>query len=55
MDEKRVSTDDLGQLAEETMADKREEMGSETQARELYDVPTQSAATLAEEQADEKD
>lgn len=42
--------DDLKHLAEAEMADKRREMGSEVQARELYDVPAETAEELAEQQ-----
>jgi len=57
MTEREASGDDVGALAEQAMADKRAEMGSEGQARELYDVPTESAADLAQQQdqADEQD
>ncbi len=44
--------DDLGDLAEDLMSDKRQETGSEEQARELYDVPTSDSARLAERQED---
>lgn len=53
MAEPRQTGDELGELAEQEMAEKRDEMGSEAQARELYDVPTQSAAGLVEEQHDD--
>jgi hypothetical protein len=35
------------------MEDKREEMGSEEQARELYDVPTEPPVELGDQQEDE--
>lgn len=45
--------DDLKALAEEEMADKRREMGNEPRARELYDVPSESAEELGEQQEHE--
>jgi hypothetical protein len=42
--------EDLGSLAEQVIDDKRRESGSEEQARELYDVPSQSPGTMAREQ-----
>ena len=51
MTEEKVPLDDVGDLAEQVIADKRDEMGDEGQARELYDVPTESAGDLKEQQA----
>ncbi len=45
--------DDLRSLAEDEIADKRDELGSENQARELYDIPTESDEKLAEQQESE--
>lgn len=45
--------DDLGELAEEEMDEKREELDNEEQARELYDLPSESAADLAAQQDEE--
>jgi len=42
--------DEVKKLAEKLIADKREDAGGEEQARELYDVPSESAAGLAEDQ-----
>lgn len=42
--------DDLKELAEEEMADKQREVGNEAQARELYDIPSESAEELTEQQ-----
>jgi hypothetical protein len=50
--EENATSDDLGELAEELMSDKREEVGSEAQSRELWDVPTESDADLAAQQKD---
>ncbi len=44
--------DDLGDLAEDLMSDKRQETGSEEQARELYDLPSSDPARLADLQED---
>lgn len=52
MTEEKLPLDDLRDLAEEEMADKREELGSEEQARELYDVPSRTAEELADSQDD---
>jgi hypothetical protein len=41
---------DLKDLAEEEMADKRREVGNEAQTRELYDVPSEPAEDLAGQQ-----
>ncbi len=46
--------DDLKDLAEAEMADKRVEVGDEQEARELYDVPTEPVAELADQQGDEE-
>lgn len=51
MTESEPPIDDVGSLAEKVIAEKREEVGNESQARELYDVPSASAADMAEEQA----
>ena len=40
----------LRALAERAMGDKREELGDEEQARELFDVPSASAEDLARDQ-----
>jgi hypothetical protein len=45
--------DDLGELAEEEMGEKREELGNEEQVRELYDLPSESAADLEAKQDEE--
>ena len=50
MREEELPLDDLKGLAEDAMADKREEVGSEAQTRELWDVPTEDPVTLAEQQ-----
>lgn len=42
--------DDLRDLAEDEMTDKRGELGNETQARELYDIPSEPDEALAEQQ-----
>lgn len=42
--------ENLRELAEQEMREKREEMGNETQARELLDVPTETDAALVEQQ-----
>ncbi len=44
---------DLKDLAEKEMAEKRSEMGDEGQARELYDVTGESAQDLVKQQDDE--
>ncbi len=44
--------DDLGDLAEDLMSDKRQETGSEEQARELYDLPSSNPVRLADRQDD---
>jgi len=44
--------DDLGDLAEDIMSDKRQETGSEEQARELYDLPPSDPTRLADRQED---
>jgi len=44
--------DDLGDLAEDVMSDKRRETGSEEQTRELYDLPSSDSARLADRQED---
>lgn len=54
MTEKEFPLDDLRGLAEDAIADKREESGSEAQARELYDLPTESAEDLAVQQENEQ-
>ena len=51
--EQEPSGEDLRELAEQAISDKREETGDEAQARELYDLPTESSAELADRQADE--
>lgn len=50
MSEERVDLDELRGLAEQEIDEKRRELGSEAQARELYDVPTESDKELAEQQ-----
>jgi hypothetical protein len=50
MTEEKDQTEDLTALAEKAMADKRDEVGSETQSRELWDVPAESDADLAKQQ-----
>lgn len=54
MSEDSGDTADLRALAEAEMADKRQEMGDETQVRELYDVQSASAADLAADQQEER-
>lgn len=51
MVEKDGNGQGVGDLAREAMADKVEETGSEAQAQELYDVPTEAAEELARQQA----
>lgn len=51
--EHQQGLDDLKDLAEEEMADKRREVGNEAQARELYDVPSEPAEKLAVQQEGE--
>jgi hypothetical protein len=46
--------DDLKDLAERAMEEKREEVGNESQSRELWDVPTASDEALAEQQESEE-
>lgn len=53
MSEQKDGTEHLGELAEEAMSDKRDEVGSEAQSRELWDMPTESAGTLADHQQDD--
>lgn len=50
MTEENAREQDLKALAEEVMADKREEVGSESRSRELWDVPTESDADVAQQQ-----
>lgn len=50
MSDDRLPLDDLKELAEQEMADKRDEFGDEDQARELYDVVSESPATLVHQQ-----
>lgn len=54
MTEKDISLDELGALAEQEMAEKRREVSDESQARELYDVPSESAADLATQQDEDQ-
>lgn len=51
MTERDLPMDDIKELAEEAMDDKRAQSGEEARARELYDVPTETAGELADEQA----
>lgn len=51
MTEPKLPLDDLGQLAEQEMDEKREETGSEARARELYDVSTEPTVEIEEEQS----
>jgi hypothetical protein len=53
MSTKEPGSEELGELAEEAMSDKRDEVGGEDQSRELWDVPTESAGTLADQQEDD--
>jgi hypothetical protein len=53
MTEENWKNEDLTKLADEAMEGKREEVGSEAQSRELWDVPTESDADLAAQQKDE--
>lgn len=46
--------DDLKDLAEQAMEEKREETGNENQARELWDVPTEPDSALVEQQKAEE-
>lgn len=48
----KLPLDDLGDLAEDLISDKRHETGSEEQARELYDVPSSEPVRVAERQED---
>jgi hypothetical protein len=52
--EKRVSLDDVGELAEEAMSEKTRSVGDEDQSRELWDVPTEPAGELADQQEAER-
>ncbi len=45
--------EDLKELAERAMADKRAETGNESQTRELWDVPTEPDSALVEQQEEE--
>jgi hypothetical protein len=45
-------TEELKELAQDVMDDKREEGADERQARELYDVPTESVSELASQQSE---
>ena len=50
MNEKNLPLDDLGDLAEQVMADKGEGSRDENRVRELYDVPSEDPGALAREQ-----
>ncbi len=50
MSEQELPLSDLKELAEEEIEARREEVGGETQARELLDIPSEDAPTLAREQ-----
>jgi hypothetical protein len=53
MTEKDSSQDNLRELAEDAMAEKQEETGDDAQARELWDVPTEPAGVLADQQRED--
>jgi hypothetical protein len=53
MGEEKLPHEDVKELAEAAMADKRDEVGDEGQARELWDVPTEEPGTLARQQEDD--
>jgi hypothetical protein len=53
MAEEELPVEDAKALAEEAIADKRKEAGDEGEARELYDVPSESSADLAAQQSQE--
>jgi predicted phosphohydrolase len=48
--ERQVPMDDLRELAEREIDERREEVGDENRARELLDIPTESDQDLADEQ-----
>jgi hypothetical protein len=50
MSEQQLPLSDLKELAEQEIEPRREEVGDETRARELLDVPSEDAPTLAREQ-----
>jgi hypothetical protein len=50
MNERELPLSDLKELAEEEIESKREEVGSESRARELLDVPSEDAPSLAREE-----
>lgn len=49
MDQNRRQ-EDIKELAEKAMEEKREETGNESQTRELWDVPTEPDSALVEQQ-----
>lgn len=53
MTEPDLPPDNIKSLAEEAMEEKREEVGGEDQARELWDIPAESAGQPAEQQESE--
>jgi hypothetical protein len=55
MTEEHLPLDDLGNLAADALAERRREVDDDTRARELMDVPSESAGDLAAQQAQEPD
>lgn len=55
MTDEQLPLDNVKELAEEAMAEKTEMVGNEAQSRELWDVPTEPAEVLAEQQAEEEE
>jgi hypothetical protein len=53
MTDRKPRDDDLKDLAEQAMKEKREETGDESQTRELWDVPTEPDSALVEQQQEE--
>jgi predicted phosphohydrolase len=54
MQEPERGHDELRALAEDEIADRRQEVGTESRARELLDIPSESAADLALDQDEEQ-
>jgi hypothetical protein len=52
MTEEHLPLNDLGELANEELAERRREVGDETQAQELMDVPSESGGDLDAQQAE---
>jgi hypothetical protein len=53
MTEENLPLDDLKTLAEQEIASKKQDVDNEAQARELYDLPTEPAGELVDQQAEE--